>query len=304
MLIAAGCAEVKVPVTYTRPAAISMAGRDVVVIDPIVGPGGELMTSRLKESLQAAHFTILDRDAALKGLSQEKALSQSGDAAPSADKAQIKRAGVKITGKVLKHGSTGGYQRINTSSGAMYYGEGTTEVVVAFDVLDLQTTETIATKSVRGQKAYKTDAVSDPSALAGAGDYDGCYADVVEKFMALISVHEEAINVSMYEVGKVPQNQVGIAAFTAREYAQAASEFDAASAAASSIPDIKPEDKAHIRHNAGLAYEFGLKYPKALECYNEAQRLAPDAAYTASIIRAKQRVQEAKALDEQVVSVK
>jgi len=299
---AGGCvSDLNLDLPIQRPAEINMAGRTHVVLEDITGKGGDVITSRLKDSLQGK-FTLLDRGALQRRI-QESSINQ-GDSSNDADRPGIMQASVLIRGKVIRHDLT---QRIesatSTSNGVQsigYRAVGAANLEASIDVVELATTEIIKTSSIKVSEPGTTAYYSNPPQLAGDPLFDNCYNNVVAEFMRKIASYDQIITVTVYEAKGVAENANGIASFVATDYKRAANEFSAAIAAAKTMPKVKPELLGKIAQNAGLAYEWSRQYSAAIKSYDEADRLAPGKGYgAAGRKRIQQRIEDEKNLANQ-----
>jgi len=308
LLALTACNTVRVTGTLKVPAEVNMAGRDRVVLQPIQGQGGQLITARLKEALAAAQFKVLDRQS-LDTRFREDELKDIG-VANAEERQKVMTAGVLIRGNVLRQGFTHEVQQAQQTgvqNGVKYrrivyrdVGYGTVEV--AFDVVDLGTTEIIVPKSIAVTQTGASDYYPSPPSVAREPIFNACYSQVVRRFMEAISPHDERFDVVLYKVPKVPGNDGAVGEFQGGDYAQATKDFEAALASAKGLPKITPDKVSQILSNLGLAYEFGSNYQKAIDCYRQALGLRPDSSYQRSLARCRKRIENQKSLKEQGVN--
>jgi tetratricopeptide (TPR) repeat protein len=225
------------------------------------------------------------------------------------ERQKIKSAGVLIRGKMLRHAfgqQVEQAEQTGVRNGVQYkipvyraVGEGTVEV--AFDVVELGTTETIASKSIPVTKKGNTDWFPSPPSISQEPIFNDCYSMVVDRFMKAISAHDEMFKDRLYKLAKSPDNDAGIGMFQAQDYARATKHFEAALESAKALPKITPDKLSQVWHNIGLAYECANKYAKAVECYKQALSLRPGSTTQQSLTRCQQRIQNEEKLKAQGV---
>jgi hypothetical protein len=301
--LAGGCAsDVTVHETIRKPSEINMAGYEQVRLDGIKGPGGDVINARLKQALFGQQFKVLDRSS-IGAAMGEKSLGDLGMSQDSSGGGQMMRADVLIRGTVLRHdcnqNSEPGQWTVNGVRQTLYTTHAQAIVEVTMEVIDLRTSQVIATKSIPAQERQKSNAMPSPVRLAEAPLYDACYNDVVNRFMRMIAVHDDVIPVHLVKVKGVIENDNGIALFQQKNYAEAARQFAAAVQVAKSNPKLKPKDIAGINHNCGLACEFMGQYPTAQAWYRQAMSLNSDPKYASSVGRCQQRVADEAELKKQ-----
>ena len=305
-----GCKETtkQVSGTVLRPAEINMAGYEQVVLEPIQGEGGDLITARLKQRLVEAKFVVLDRQS-MKTREGEKTLGDLGQAAPSdTPTPKVMTATVVIRGSVTVHefSPLTDTKTVTDSqtgrSWTQYQPVGQANVEVAFVIVDLQTTKTIAAPSLHGMDNGAGYWSNSPTRLDPQPIFRSACDGVVAQFMQAVASHSEQFGSLLYLDDKNTANTTGVGLFATAEYGSAAKEFESAVAFAKAQPEVKPETVANLTHNIGLAYEFAGDDQMAVAAYKGAIVLNSDTVAQQSISRCAQRFADAKKLKEQGIS--
>lgn len=297
LFLVIGCGT-SVRVAYQEPAEVNMAGREVIVVKPIVGRGGDVITSRLREALQRSNFELVDReDEALGIIGKEHTL---GGGSP-----QLIHGATALYGKVVVHNASQNTRQVNYMVNGVnrtgYQTSVTVNLEVSMNVTDLKTSKNIATSSVRVQKNGQTDITPHPVAADPANIFDEAYSEAVDQFMKKIAVHDVWVNVHLTKVEGLPQNQAGVTSFLAGDYTNAAASFDEAIEASKSMPQLSASDRANILHHAGLAHEWLYQYAVAMDRYNAAVKMNPNSNYANSIARCQRRIRQNQELENQGV---
>lgn len=305
--ICAGCAsDVTVRETLQRPAEINMAGLEKVRVEPITGPGGEVIAARLRPALSQHNFQVIDQTSGSISAQEQSVESLGMSKDQPGSSGSMLRADASIKGNVLRHDIVN--EQVTrgtiTSNGVSYpaYGrEGVANVEISMEVVDLRTRQVIATKSFTVSRSGRTGlSTGNAPALPTQEMFDGCYNEVVSRFMRMVAPYQESIPVKLAKVKDVPANDIGIAQFKAKNYDEAARQFNAGLATAKTLPKIEPHALAGINHNIGIACEFGGHWDNALAWYQQAIAIYPDdSQYAASINRCKQRTVDREALKNQ-----
>ncbi|HYN97849.1 MAG TPA: hypothetical protein VES42_28750, partial [Pilimelia sp.] len=230
--LAGGCAsDVTVNETLHRPAEINMAGLEKVRLEPIKGPGGNVIVARLKPALGQSQFEVLDRNSGGAAAEEESLKKLSMTASEEPGEGGIITAAAAIKGTVLRHdlvdeGTRPGEIIVNGVRYPAYGRSGAAYVDVSMEVVDLRTSRLIATKYIRVRRHAETPlATGSAPALPEREMFDGCYDLVVARFMKMVAPYTEIIPVKLAKVKEVPQNDVGIAQFQAKNYDLAARQF-------------------------------------------------------------------------------
>lgn len=306
-----GCKETEKPVSGTvlRPAEVNMAGYEQVVLEPIQGEGGDLITARLRQRLVEAKFVVLDRQS-MKTRDREKTLGDLGQAAPSdTPTPKVMTAAVVIRGSVNVHDFTPMTNTkvvTNTQTGrswTQYQATGAAKVDVAFEIVDLQTTKTIAAPFLKGEDHGASDWSDSPTRLDPKPMFRIACDGVVAQFMQAVASHSEQFSSFLYLDDKNTANTTGVGLFATAEYGGAAKEFESAVAFAKAQPEVKSETLARLTHNIGLAYEFAGDDKMAVAAYKGAIVINSEKTLAQqSINRCAQRSADAKKLKEQGIS--
>jgi len=299
-----GCCTTPIAGSFKMPAEVNMAGRDRVILDTVKGQGGNLMTARLKPELARAGFTVLDRSSFGTASNEEILRQISGAGSQSGTAPKVTTAAVLIKGNVLRHDFNHAHRQVKFVQNGVemvgYVDEGTATVEAAFDVVELATTQVIATKSIQATQSGQTDVFSSPPSLNPEPLYNDCYTSLVYQFMKVISPYNVAVRDCMDKISKLPENDSGVGMFMAGDYGRAVKDFEAALESAKTNPKIKPTHVSKVWHNLGLAHEFGGNYEQAVSCYRQALALQPNAEFQKSLNRALLRLRTKSVLQDQI----
>ena len=325
LVIIGGCNRPTViKVKVLKPAQINIGRIRRVAVAPFEGQGGNAVTHRLTDKLfQGKYFTILERQK-VGALINEMRLSEVGIVDPTSAAQLGKALGAEaiifgsVDGyvvkdsrgqeKVTKWRKTGRKVKKKTLFGVQLVDEEKPyevilpytirqgRVAVTFKVIDVETTELLAIKSIT--REYRQKVVRDPDNPKELKQKDIILDELVDQttdaFVKLISPHcvwEER----EWEPTGTKEGKTAFKCLENELYAEAGEILDRLM----DNPELKPEQKAAIYYDRGLVYEVMGNLNKAEEWYGKAVTLRGSNLHLKALRNIRKRIEEVKKLQEQ-----
>lgn len=289
-----GCSTVGVKVPVMRPAEINLKGKKELVVGQISGREANKMSAYIKQkAVDSGYFKVIDRKH-LDEVMAELELSTSD----LADTDSRKELGKLMTGSVLIMGNILDYnytedmtretrectKRANNKvykyTCTSYYRKGEAVVRAAFDVVDIETGETLRSKSLEAKRRDSTSATNEqPAKIDRNLLLDYCMQEVAKKFMRAIAPWKEIVTANFKKDGDLPMMEAGISYAQAGLWEDAMTQFTSAVEMADTNPNISPKVAALAHWNLGLAYEYTAQFEAAVSSIKKAFALSSDADY-------------------------
>jgi len=314
------CSTVTVRVPVMRPAEINLRGKSELVIAGVSAPSA-LMSSAtevnnlLKNAIvNSGRFKLIDRQH-LDKVMRELSLSQTDLTSPDSRR----KLGKLMTGSIMLFGQveksnyaenvTSNRQTCTRSQGKKSIQvpctkldrNGQADVVVAFDVIDVQTGENLKPKRLTCTERRNTSATdAQPAPIDGQSMIAACNQQVVERFMKAIAPWQDFVNAPFEKDGDVPPLEIGINYAKQGEWTEAIDKFKAAVDMTNGKPGIKANVVAKAHWNLGLAYEYTFQFDPATEEVKKAYDMTQNEAYLREISNIKNLKAEQDKLKEQI----
>ena len=310
-----GCSTVGVEVSVLRPAEINLKGKKELVIGEISGQQAKKMNAYVKQkAVNSGYFKVIDRKH-LDEVMAELKLSTS-DLVDSGSRIKL---GKLMTGSVLIMGNILDYSyreertkkthectklvnnKLYKYKCISYYRKGTAVVRASFDVIDIETGETLRSKTLES-KRYKSTRATDKQAPKIDRNLllDTCMQKIASKLMRSIAPWEEVVTANFKKNGDLPMMEVGISYAQAGLWDDALEQFKSAVDVADTNPDISPKVAALAHWNLGLAYEYTGQFDEAETSIKKAFAISTDADYLQELQNIEKLKSDHKKLGEQL----
>jgi len=314
-LFLAGCSTVGVKVPVTRPAEINLKGKKELVIGDISGRESAKLSAYVKQkAIESGYFKVIDRKHLKKVLAELK-LSTSD----LADTNSRKELGKLMTGSVLIMGNVLDYKynetldrekrectkRVNNKiykyTCTSYYRKGTAVMRASFDVIDIETGETLRSKTLESKRSDSTSATNEQPARIDRGPLlETCVKEVATNLMRAIAPWKEMVTANFKKDGDLPMMESGISYAQAGLWNDDMTQFQSAVEMADSNADISPKVAAVAYWNLGLACEYTGKFDEAETCIKKAFALSSDDDYLLELKNIERLKSDQKKLREQL----
>jgi hypothetical protein len=297
-----GCAtSMHVSESYIEPAEINLIGRKNVVLkgDGQDRTAVDAIHSRLRESLVAGGFTVIDHSAMDLAQAENFLTGQ---------ETELTGAHVSISAKILRNdfSSTVESSEYQTDKGTVYRyrAVGKAQVEVAYNVTDLKTTTLLYSDTIVSGKDAKTDWGSDryPQISSGA-ILSRCYQDNASNLVdGKIAPKTKFISHTLYPLKEYPESIIGISCMNSGDYNEAFGAFQTALATARQDRKTSPKTLGQLNYNLGVAKEMAGDYQGAIPFYSAAactQGALRTIDYSEALVRCRQRLANIDRLREQ-----
>jgi len=289
-----GCSTVGVKVPVMRPAEINLKGKKELVVGQISGREANKMSAYVKQkAVDSGYFKVIDRKHLDKVMAELK-LSTSD----LADTNNRKELGKLMTGSVLIMGSILDYtytedmtkdtnectkrvkNKVIKYRCTSYYRKGKAVVRASFDVVDIETGETLRSKALESKRSDSTSATNEtPAKIDRNLLLNTCMQEVASKLMRAIAPWEEMVTANFKKDGDLPMMETGISYAQAGLWDDALVQFKSATEMADTHPNISPKVAALAHWNLGLAYEYTGQFEDAESSIKKAFALSSDEDY-------------------------
>lgn len=310
-----GCSTVGVKVPVLRPAEINLKGKKELVIGEISGRQSNKMSAHVKQkAVDSGYFKVIDRKH-LDEVMAELKLSTSD----LVDSSSRKKLGKLMTGSILIMGDILDYTYREKSTKktqectkmvnnklykykcTRYYRKGTAIVRAAFDVIDIETGETLRSKTLESKQNKSTQATDKRAPKIDRNSLlDTCMQKIASKLMRSIAPWREVVTANFKKNGDLPMMEVGISYAQAGLWDDALEQFEAAVEVADTNPEISPKVAAQAHWNLGLAYEYTGQFEDAEVCIKKAFAISTDADYLKELQNIEKLKSDHKKLREQL----
>ena len=289
-----GCSTVGVKVPVMRPAEINLKGKNELVVGQISGRKAEKMTAYIKQkALDSGYFKVIDRNH-LDRVMAELKLSTSD----LVDNNSRKKLGKLMTGSVLILGNILDYNYTENMSRktrectktvdnkeykykcTQYFRKGSAVVRASFDIVDIETGETLRSKALESRQYGATRAINErPARIDSNLLLDTCMKKVASNLIRAIAPWKDVVTANFKKDGDLPMMEAGINYAQAGLWNDALLQFKSAVEMADTNPDISPKVAALAYWNLGLAYEYTAQFEDAETSIKKAYALSSDADY-------------------------
>jgi Curli production assembly/transport component CsgG/Tetratricopeptide repeat len=310
-----GCSTVGVKVPVMRPAEINLKGKKELVVGQISGREAKKMSAYVKQkAVDSGYFKVIDRKHLDKVMAELK-LSTSD----LADTSNRKELGKLMTGSVLIMGNMLDYKytedmtretnectktvkkKVYKYKCTSYYRKGNAVVRASFDVVDIETGETLRSKALESKRTDSTSATNEtPAKIDRNLLLDTCMQEVATKLMRAIAPWKEMVTANFKKDGDLPMMETGISYAQAGLWDDALVQFESATEMADTNPDISPNVAAVAYWNLGLACEYTGQFDEAESCIKKAFALSSDDDYLKELKNIETLKSDKKKLREQL----
>ncbi len=310
-----GCSTVGVKVPLMRPAEINLKGKNELVVGQISGPAADKMSAYVKQkAVDSGYFKVIDRKHLNRVMSELK-LSTSD----LVDNDSRKKLGKLMTGSVLIMGNILDYNYTENLSREIrectktvkkkeykykctqYYRKGMAVVRASFDIVDIETGETLRSKALESKHGKGTSAMNEqPARIDSNLLLDICVKEVATDLIRAIAPWKDVVTANFKKDGDLPMMETGISYAQAGLWNDALLQFKSAVEMADTNPDISPKVAALAYWNLGLAYEYTAQFEDAEMCIKKAFALSSDADYLQELKNIEKLKSEKKKLREQL----
>jgi tetratricopeptide (TPR) repeat protein len=310
-----GCSTVGVKVPVMRPAEINLKGKNELVVGRMSGRKADKMNAYVKQkAVDSGYFKVIDRKH-LDRVMAELKLSTSD----LVDTDSRKKLGKLMTGSVLIMGNILDYNYTEDMSREVrectkkvkkkvykyrctrYYRKGTAVVRASFDIVDIETGETLRSKALEGKRSYATSATNEqPAGIDSNLLLDTCMKIVATDLIRAIAPWKDIVTAKFKKDGDLPMMETGIIYAQAGLWDDALSQFKSAVEMADTNPDISPKVAALAHWNLGLAYEYTAQFDDAEASVKKAFALSSNADYLRELKNIEKRKSENKKLRQQL----
>ena len=310
-----GCSTVGVKVPVMRPAEINLKGKNELVMGQISGRKADKMSAYVKQrAVDSGYFTVIDRKHLDKVMAELK-LSTSD----LVDSKSRKKLGKLMTGSVLIMGNILDYnytenmnreirectkkvkKKVYKYKCTQYYRRGTAVVRASFDIVDIETGETLRSKALESRQSGVTSATNEqPAGIDSNLLLDICMKNVSANLIRAIAPWKDVVTANFKKDGDLPMMEAGISYAQAGLWNDALLQFKSAVEMADTNPDISPKVAALAYWNLGLAYEYTAQFEDAEKCIKKAFALSSDADYLRELKNIEKLKSEKKRLKEQL----
>jgi tetratricopeptide (TPR) repeat protein len=315
LLFLFGCSTVGVKVPVLRPAEINLKGKKELVIGEISGRHADKMGAYVKQkAVDSGYFKVIDRKH-LDDVMAELKLSTSdlvdGDSRRKLGK--LMTGSVLITGNILDYNyreertrKTHECTKIVNNKAYKYkctshYRKGTAVVRASFDVIDIETGETLRSKALESIRHKSTSATDkQPPKIDRNLLLDICMQKIASKLIRSIAPWEEIVTANFKKDGDLPMMEVGIGYAQAGLWEDALLQFKSAVQVADTNPKISPKVAAMAHWNLGLAYEYTGKFDEAETSIKKAFAISSDSDYLQELKNIERLRSEQEKLKEQL----
>ena len=314
-LLLIGCSTVGVKVPVMRPAEINLKGKNELVVGQISGRNADKMSAYVKQkAVNSAYFKVIDRKH-LDRVMAELKLSTSD----LVDNDSRKKLGKLMTGSVLIMGNILDYnytenlsreirectktvkKKVYKYNCTQYYRNGLAVVRASFDIVDIETGETLRSKALESKRNGATSAINEqPARIDGNSLLDTCMKEVATNLIRAIAPWKDVVTANFKKDGDLPMMEAGISYAQAGLWNDALLQFKSAVEMADTNPDISPKVAALAYWNLGLTYEYTAQFEDAEKCIKKAFALSSDADYLRELKNIEKLKSENKKLREQL----
>lgn len=310
-----GCSTVGVKVPVMRPAEINLKGKNELVVGQISGRKAEKMSAYVKQkAVDSGYFKVIDRKH-LDRVMAELKLSTSD----LVDNNSKNKLGKLMTGSILIMGNILDYNYTENMSRETrectrtikkkeykykcthYYRKGTAVVRASFDIVDIETGETLRSKALEGRQNGATRATNEqPARIDSNFLLDTCMKKVASNLIRAIAPWKDVVTANFKKDGDLPMMEAGISYAQAGLWNDALLQFKSAVEMADTNADISPKVAAMAYWNLGLAYEYTAQFEDAETSIKKAFALSSDANYLRELKNIEKLKSENKRLREQL----
>ena len=309
------CSTVGVKVPVIRPAEINLKGKNELVVGQMSGRKADKMSAYIKQkALESGYFKVIDRNHLDKVMAELK-LSTSD----LVDNNSRKKLGRLMTGSVLILGNILDYKYSENMSRetrvctrtvenkeykykcTQYYRKGTAVVRASFDIVDIETSETLRSKALESRQYGATRAINErPARIDSNLLLDTCMKKVASNLIRAIAPWKDVVTANFKKDGDLPMMEAGIGYAQAGLWDDALIQFKSAVEMADTNPDISPKVAALAYWNLGLAYEYTAQFEDAEASIKKAFALSSDADYLRELKNIEKLKSDNKRLKEQL----
>lgn len=289
-LWASACASSGVRVAVLRPAEVSLNGRTNVAVGPIQGTAGVEYAQAIKTALGSSEYlTLIDMDSTGIARQQQDMVASDASDGQGPRYGRLKAAAVLVKGRVLEHRYTEQVQRrentcMRTEGKKLvkykcinYTRVGQARARVAFDLIDLETSQNLRPKRIQCDQGARESATDAQPAPIDAGMLlQRCVERVSGEFMKAISPWRDYVTLPFRTSGDLPQLESGLQLAKAGQWAQALSFFEQAIAEGESRTDVPVDARAAALLNAGLAHAILHDFETAKKQIRSAHAMTGD----------------------------
>ncbi len=287
LLFLFSCNTKTVMVSVLRPAEINLKDYHKIALGDFVNSYGRIDQHALdirdaltQQLIATKRFDVVDRQT-LGRIIQEQRLAASGlideKSAPALGK--LLGASALIFGRIttdryhqdLVHSPP--YKDKKGNSHQRHSWKGRYDLAVNIKIVDVQTGKILTVKTLTAREKAETSAVDkaprkiDPNAL-----YEKCLAKIAAQFRHIIAPYRVKVKAQFLVDDKVPETKKAVALFKAGDWKNGKNVLKKAS----SKPFLKPEIRAKIFYDLGLAQIYSGEYEAAITNIRHAIQLKPD----------------------------
>ncbi len=306
------CGTKTVMMTVLRPAEINLKHYPKIALGDFVNPRGridqhalDLRDALTQQLIATKRFEVVDRQT-LGKIIQEQKLAASGlideKSAPTLGK--LLGASALIFGRIttdryhqeLVHAPP--YKDKKGKSHQRHSWKGKYELSANIKIVDVQTGKILTAKELSAVAKAETSALDKaPPKIDSNALYRKCVAKIAAQFRRMVAPYQIKVKAQFLVDDKVPETKKAIGLFKAGEW-------DAGEALlkrAAMKPGLKPELRAKVYYDLGLAQMYLGQHDAAIENIRHALELKPDESRYQKVLRtAKEEKAKAEKLKQQL----
>ncbi len=280
------CGTKAVQIQVHRPAEINLKKYAKVAMGDITNAKGrkdahakDVSDSITSAFFETGYFEVLDRQH-LQNIIEEHNLKLSGllDADSAPELGRIIGTSALVYGRIQtdkydeERSSSDTWKDSKGKSHKTHYRKGVYTLAVSIKILDIETSQIVATKNLQASyknKTRKTDGTApkiDDNAL-----YTSCLNRIKADLKKLIAPYKKMVEANFQTDSKLPETESALNQFKIDEWDTGVSLLEDAA----SKPGLEPKVQAKAYYNLGLAQMYSGQFDEAIENFKKAMILNP-----------------------------